>query len=256
MLGPTTMALALATTLAWAPETTDGTPRKRNPGEYGPFFEDEAPSDVQHPAAMQRGRKPMLSVGNGAFCFVGGSWCRATLLISAGVAAGMRVPASNAGPDVPYSQFGVHGGLVVRPMMYAGRKWSPWGLGVVGSWARGTGSVTVRGSSDDTEVGESRRTDSTRVAVLNELWLSKKPHGVHLDLSIGAVRSAVLDTGTALWGTHAEVGLGIGGWATLFAGADFLDRDARVMIGMRAHGIASGPIIALALAGMALGGAL
>ncbi|MBL8947601.1 MAG: hypothetical protein JNK45_30800 [Myxococcales bacterium] len=255
----TSMALALAASLAWAGDgdpPKDGTPRKRNPGEYGPFFEAEAPSDAQPGASMQRGDKPMLSVGKGAFCFVDGSWCRASLLISAGVAAGMRVPASNAGPDVPYSQFNVHGGFVVRPMMYAGRTWHPWGLGVVGSWSRGTGSVTVKGSSDDTEVGESKRTDATRIALLNQIWLSKKPHGLHLDLSLGVVRSAVLDSGVALWGTHAEIGFGIGGWATLFAGGDFLDRDARVMLGMRAHGIAAGPLIALALAGMALGGAL
>lgn len=255
----TSMALALVASLAWADDgapKSDGTPRKRNPGEYGPFFEAEAPSDSKPGASLQRGDKPLLSVGKGAFCFVDGSWCRASLLISAGVAAGMRVPASNAGPDVPYSQFNVHGGFVVRPMMYAGRTWHPWGLGIVSSWSRGTGSVTVRGSSENTEVGETQRTDATRIALMNQVWLSKKPHGLHLDLSLGVVRSAVLDSNVALWGTHAEIGFGIGGWATLFAGGDFLDRDARVMLGMRAHGIAAGPLIALALAGMAIGGAL
>lgn len=253
----TAMAFALATTLASAAEPpTDGTPRKRNPGEYGPFFEDEAPSDVKPGGALQRGKKPMLSVGGGAFCFVDGSWCKTSLLISAGVAAGLRVPASNEGPDVPYSQFNVHGGLVFRPMMYAGRTWHPWGLGVVGSWSIGTGSVTARGSSDDTVIGETSRTTATRIGVHNQIWLSKKAHGLHLDLTVGTVRSAVLDSGRSLWGTHAEIGFGVGGWATLFAGGDFLDRDARVMLGMRAHGIAAGPLIALALAGMAIGGAL
>ncbi len=253
------MALALVASLAWAGEGDapgDGTPRKRNPGEYGPFFEAEAPSDSVHGEALQRGEKPVLSVGNGAFCFVDGSWCRASLLISAGVAAGMRIPASNAGPDVPYAQFSVHGGFVVRPLMYAGRTWHPWGLGVVGSWSRGTGSVTARGTSEDTQVRETTRTDATRIALHNQIWLSKKAHGFHLDLSAGVVRSAVLDSGRSLWGTHAEIGVGIGGWATLFAGGDFLDRDARVMLGMRAHGIGAGPLIALALAGMAIGGAL
>ena len=247
-----------ATTDDAAPDDAaiDGTPRKRNPGEYGPFFEAEPTSDTAHVAALQRGRKPLLSVGKGAFCFVDGSWCRASLLISAGVAAGLRVPASNAGPDVPYSQFVVHGGFVFRPMMYAGRTWHPWGLGVVGSWSRGTGSVTVESSTEDSSVGESKRTDAGRVGVVNQIWLSKKAHGLHLDLTIGAVRSAVLDSNVALWGTHAEIGFGIGGWATLFAGGDFLDRDARVMLGMRAHGIAAGPLIALALAGMLIGGAL
>jgi len=104
--------------------------------------------------------------------------------------------------------------------------------------------------------GGATRTDATRIALHNQIWLSKKAHGFHLDLSAGVVRSAVLDSGRSLWGTHAEIGVGIGGWATLFAGGDFLDRDARVMLGMRAHGIGAGPLIALALAGMAIGGAL
>ncbi len=259
MLATLTTALALATSLttAWAaPDGApkDGTPRKRNPGEYGPFFEAEPPSDTQPGAAIARGKKPFGSVGGGAFCFVDGSWCRASLLISAGVAVGLRVPSSDAGPDVPYSQFNVHGGFVVRPMMYAGRTWHPWGLGVVGSWSRGTGSVTSNASN--TEHADTKRTDATRVAVHNQIWLSKRPHGLHLDLSVGAVRSSVLTTNAKLWGTHAEVGFGVGGWATLFAGADFLDRDTRIMLGLRAHGIAAGPIIALALAGMAIGGAL
>ncbi|MBX7077651.1 MAG: hypothetical protein K1X88_00605 [Nannocystaceae bacterium] len=260
---PATLSLALslaaALQTAWVGAeraASDGTPRKRNPGEYGPFFEDEPASDTAHVASMQPKRKPLLSVGKGAFCFVDGSWCRTSLLISAGVATGMRLPASNAGPDMPYGQFSVYGGLAVRPMMYAGRKWHPWGIGLAASWSRGTGSVTVQGNAEDQEVRGSARTDATRVALLNQIWLSKKPHGLHLDLSIGAVRSQVLTSGVALWGTHAEVGFGFGGWATLFAGGDFLDRDARVTLGLRAHGIAAAPLIALALAGMALGGAL
>jgi hypothetical protein len=241
---------------ATAPE--DGTPRKRNPDEYGPFFEAEPPSDTAHPAALEpQPKKPLLSVGKGAFCFVDGSWCRTSLLISAGVAVGLRAPASNAGPDVPYGQFSVHGGVVVRPLMLAGRRsWHPWGLGLVGSWSRGTGSVTVQGNAENQEVRGTVRTDATRVAVLNQIWLSKKAHGIHLDLSVGTVRSQVLTSGVALWGTHAEVGFGFGGWATLFAGGDFLDRDSRVTLGVRAHGIAAAPLIALAIAGMALGGAL
>lgn len=268
MLASLTTALALATSLttAWAdppsgPEgreensgAKDGTPRKKNPGEYGPFFEQEPPSDTRFGASISKGRKPFGSVANGAFCFVDGSWCRASLLISAGVATGLRVPASDAGPDVPYAQFNVHGGLVFRPLMYAGRTWSPWGLGLVASWSRGTGSVTS--NAGNTEHNDTKRTDATRVGVLNQIWLSKRPHGLHLDLTVGAVRSAVLTSGLPLWGTHAEVGFGVGGWATLFAGADFLDRDTRIMLGLRAHGIAAGPLIALALAGMAIGGAL
>jgi hypothetical protein len=259
MLATLSMALALATSLtnAWAdPDEAprDGTPKKRNPGEYGPFFEAEPPSDTQFGAALAPKKKPFGSVGNGSFCFIDGSWCRASLLISAGVAAGLRVPASDAGPDVPYAQFNVHGGFVVRPFMYAGRVWHPWGLGLVASWSRGTGSVTT--SSGATEHADTKRTDAVRIAVHNQIWLSKRPHGLHLDLSVGTVRSQVLTSDAKLWGTHAEVGFGVGGWATLFAGADFLDRDTRIMLGLRAHGIAAGPIIAMALAGMAIGGAL
>ncbi|HWB77422.1 MAG TPA: hypothetical protein VG755_20790, partial [Nannocystaceae bacterium] len=109
MLASLTTALALATSLttAWAdPDPAakdvaaakDGTPRKKNPGEYGPFFEQEPPSDTRFGASISKGRKPFGSVANGAFCFVDGSWCRASLLISAGVATGLRVPASDAGP--------------------------------------------------------------------------------------------------------------------------------------------------------------
>jgi hypothetical protein len=259
MLATLSTALALATSLttAWAaPDDAprDGTPRKRNPGEYGPFFEKEPPSDTRFGASIAPARKPFGSVGGGAFCFIDGSWCRASLLISAGVAAGLRVPASDAGPDVPYAAFTVQGGVVIRPFMYAGRNWHPWGLGLVANWSRGTGSVTT--SAGATEHASSNRTDAVSVAVHNQIWLSKRPHGLHLDLSVGAVRSQVLTSNAKLWGTHAEVGFGVGGWATLFAGADFLDRDTRIMLGLRAHGIAAGPIILLALAGMALGGAL
>jgi hypothetical protein len=225
-------------------------------GDYGPLFEDEPASDTAHRSKLQRTKTPLMSVGKGSFCFLDGSRCRISLLISAGVAAGMRVPASDAGPDMPYSQFNVHGGLVVRPFMLAGREWHPWGLGVVGSWSRGTGSVTVQGDAMDQDVDSTERTDAVRVGLLNQFWMTKRPHGLHLDVTLGAVRSQVLTSDYKLWGTHAELGVGIGGWATIFAGADFLDRDTRLVLGLRAHGVLSGPIIALALAGMAIGGAL
>lgn len=224
--------------------------------EFGPFFEGEPPSDTAHNSSLQRGKKPILSLGDGNFCFVDGSYCKSALLASAGVATGLRVPASNVGPDVPYSQFSVHAGLVVRPLMWTGRAWHPWGLGVMASWSRGTGSVTVQGDAMDQDIQSTARTDAFRVGVHNQVWLSKKAHGLHLDLTVGAVRSDVLTSGSALWGTHAEIGVSAGGWATLFAGGDFLDRDARIFLGMRAHGIAAAPLIALALAGMAIGGAL
>lgn len=254
------LASVLAGAAAWATATeasaAPGKVGKKN-GEYGPFFEDEPASDTAHASAMQtKGKPPLFSVGKGAFCFLDGSRCRASLLVSAGVGAGLRVPASDAGPDVPYSAFTVHGGFVVRPFMFAGRDWHPWGLGVVASWSRGTGSVTVQGDAEDQDVQETKRTDSVRVGLLNQFWLMKRPHGLHLDLTVGAVRSDVLTSNYKLWGTHAEVGFGVGGWATLFAGADFLDRDTRLLFGLRAHGVVSAPIVLLALAGMAIGGAL
>ena len=199
---------------------------------------------------VARGKKPFASVGGGAFCFIDGRCC-ASLLISAGARVGSRAP--ECGPDVPYSQFNVHGGFVVRPFMYAGRAWHPWGLGVVGSWSRGTCSRSTRATPSTPTPSAPTR---SAIAAHNQIWLSKRPHGLHLDLSVGTVRSSVLTTNAKLWGTHAEVGFGVGGWAKLFAGADFLDRDTRIMLGLRAHGIAAGPIIALALAGMAIGGAL
>lgn len=225
-------------------------------GEYGPLFEDEAASDTSHRSKLQRTKTPLLSVGKGAFCFLDGSRCKISLLISAGVGAGLRVPASDAGPDMPYSQFMVHGGFVVRPLMLAGREWHPWGLGAVASWSRGTGSVTVTGDSMNQDVDSTDRTDAMRIGLLNQFWMTKKPHGLHLDVTLGAVRSQVLTSDYKLWGTHAELGVGLGGWATVFGGADFLDRDVRLVLGLRAHGVLSAPIIALAVAGMAIGGAL
>jgi len=73
---------------------------------------------------------------------------------------------------------------------------------------------------------------------------------------MGTARSQVLTSGVALFGTHAEVAVGWGGWGSVFAGADFLDQDTRVMLGLRAHGIAAAPTIAAILLGLALGGAL
>ena len=262
-----TRSLALATALAgaavWAtPVVTHAAPGDKTKkwggkkGEYGPFFEDEAASDTKHASRLEKRKTPLFSVGQGSFCFLDGSRCKASLLISAGVGAGLRVPASDAGPDMPYSQFNVHGGFVVRPLMYTGRDWHPWGLGVVASWSRGTGSVTVTGDAMNQDVQSTERTDATRIGLLNQFWLTKKAHGLHIDVTLGAVRSDVLTSKYKLWGTHAEVGFGVGGWATLFAGADFLDRDTRLVLGLRAHGILSGPLIALALAGMAIGGAL
>ena len=222
--------------------------------EHGPFFVEEPVSDTRFATDPRAGRKtPRLSVGDGAFCFVDGSHCKASLILTADVGLGIRA-AADAGPDIPYAQFMFRGGLVARPLAWSRRAWHPWGLGVIGSWSRGTGSVTLSGESR--EPVSTNRTDAWRVGVHNQIWFSQKQHGIHLDFTLGGVRSEVLTSGTPLWGSHAEVGVGWGGWLGLFASGDFLDRDTRVVFGLRGHSLAAAPIIALALAGMALGGAM
>lgn len=246
--------LALALFVAAPDAPADGS--NALPKDYGPFFEDDAPSDTSFAAKGRKTKYPVLSVRDGALCFVEDSWCKASLIATGEVAAGMRAPASDQGPDMPYAHFGFRGGFAIRPLMLTRRPWHAWGVGVVGSWTRGTGAVTVAGGLDDQEIAETDRTDAWRVALLNQLWLSKKPHAFHIDGAIGVVRSPVLTSGTSLFGTHAEVAFGFGGLGSVFAGGDFLDRDTRVVFGVRAHGIAAGPVIAMVLAGLALGGAL
>lgn len=239
--------------------STDVEPVSEAPSdeEHGPFFEAPAVSDTAHATDPRKGKKaPVLSVHDGALCFVNGTYCKTSLVLDAGVGAGMRLPASDAGPDVPFAQFTFRGGFAVRPLMFGRRQWHPWGLGVVGSWSRGTGSVTVQGSAEDQDVSSTDSTDAVRVAALNQLWLSKKPHAMHIDFSFGAVRSDVLTSGIALWGSHAEVAFEWGGWGGVFASGDFLDRDTRVVFGFRGHGIAAGPVLAMVLAGLAMGGAM
>lgn len=229
-------------------------------GEYGPFFQAEAPSDTSFPTQPRKGKgkgkAPRLSVGEGAFCFVDGSHCKASLLADATVAAGIRAPASNKGPDMPYAHFGFRGGLVIRPLMFKRKAWHPWGVGLVGGWTLGTGSVTAEASDDGITQAETERTPATRIALVNQLWLTQKTHAPHIDFSIGGVRSPVLTSGVSLIGTHAEVAFGWGGWGSVYAAGDFLDRDTRISFGFRAHGIAAGPLVALAILGAALGGAL
>jgi hypothetical protein len=248
---------ASSVTEAQVEPTDDADIREATPqDEYGPFFEGPAPSDSAFPTQARRTRFPVLSVGQGRLCFVEGSHCKVSVILDAAVGAGMRIPASDEGPDIPYAQFTFRGGLAIRPLMLGRRDWHPWGVGVVGSWSRGTGAVTVRGNFENQEVAQTQSTDAVRIAALNQLWLGKKPYALHLDFSMGAVRSPVMTSGIPLWGTHAEAAIGWGGWAALFASGDFLDRDTRVVFGFRGHGIAAGPVIAMALAGLALGGAL
>ncbi|MCX4242602.1 hypothetical protein [Paraliomyxa miuraensis] len=224
--------------------------------EYGPFFEPDAPSDTSFPTTARKGKAPLLSVANGALCFVDGSHCKVSLLADASVAAGLRAPASNKGPDVPYAHYAFRGGLVMRPLMLGKKDWHPWGLGVVGSWSMGTGVVVVESMDGATDQGETDSTPAVRVGVVNQLWLSQRPHAMHIDFTLGAVRSPVLDSGIPLVGTHAEVAFGWGGWGAVYASGDFLDQDTRIGFGVRAHGIAAAPLIALAVLGAGLGGAL
>ncbi len=224
--------------------------------DYGPFYEADAPSDTSFASQGRKGKAPALSVGNGAFCFVDGTYCKVSLLVDANVAAGLRAPASNKGPDMPYAHFGVRGGFVLRPLMFTKRAWHQWGVGLVGSWSQGTGAVTVEASSEDLEKSESTSTPAVRVGMVHQLWLSRRPHAAHIDFTIGGVRSPVLTSGIPLIGTHAELAFGWGGWGAVFASGDFLDQDTRIGFGFRAHGIAAAPLVALAVLGAALGGAL
>jgi len=229
--------------------------------EYGPFFEEEAPSDLEYLGQPTPRKHPVLSVGDGAFCFVEGTYCKASMILSADVGAGIRAPASDEGPDLPYAQFTFRGGFAIRPAMIRPNRdkrkaWGAWGLGVVSSWSKGTGSVTVRGSGQSLTEEETNSTTVFRIAAINQIWLSKRKHATHLDFAFGGAHSDVLTSGVRLWGTHAEVGMGFGGWGGMFLSGDFLDRDTRVVLGFRGHGIAAAPIIAMALVGLAAGGAL
>jgi hypothetical protein len=224
--------------------------------DHGPFFVGDGPSDTAFATQPRKRKTPLLSVGQGAFCFVDDTHCKTSLLADATVAAGVRAPASNKGPDMPYAHYGFRGGLVIRPLMFKRKDWHPWGIGVVGGWSLGTGAVVVQSTDEGVEKSDSDRTPAVRVGLVNQLWLSQKPHAMHIDFTLGGVRSPVLTSGVSLIGTHAEVAFGWGGWGALYAAGDFLDRDTRISFGFRAHGIAAGPLIALAVLGAALGGAL
>lgn len=224
--------------------------------DYGPFFMADAPSDTRFATEPRRSKAPRFSVGDGAFCFVDDTHCKVSLLADATVAGGIRAPASQKGPDVPYAHFGFRGGLVIRPLMFKRKAWHPWGVGLVGGWTLGTGSVVVQSTDSGTEKSDTERTPATRIGLVNQLWLSQRPHAMHIDFTLGGVRSPVLTSGVSLIGTHAEIAFGWGGWGALYAAGDFLDRDTRVSFGFRAHGIAAAPVVALAILGAALGGAL
>lgn len=224
--------------------------------DFGPFYEGEPASEVQVPSAP-RDDRPFLSVGGGAFCFVEASKCRASLLAAGDIAAGLNVISGEGGFDIPTTQFRILGGIAVRPFYLARKQWHPWGLGAVVDWSQASGPVAA-GEADEAgnvSADESRhRIRSLRITILNQIWLGRKRHSFHVDIRLGAVQSSVLVFPGRYWGTTAEVALGFGGWGAVFVGGDFLDRDTRVLVGLRLHGIAAGPLAGLAVAGYAAGG--
>lgn len=231
----------------------------QEPEDFGPFFEPEPVSEVKFPGDAHRPdrNRPFASVAGGAFCFVEDSACGSSLVADADVGVGLNIITTDRGFDVPYTQFRVRGGFTLRPVRLIKKRWHPWGVGVVASWSMGSGSITAT-SRDPTEtltdVTETGPIRSWRIALLNQLWLSQKRNALHLDFTIGGVNSSVLDAAGRYWGTHAEVALGLGGWGGLYFAGDFLDADTRVFMGVRAHGIATGPLIALIVLGLVAGG--
>lgn len=228
-------------------------------GEYGPFYEGEPASEVVSPTPKVRPGLPLVAVGGDAFCFVEDAGCKASLLADFDFGVGMNVLGSERGVDVPYTQWRVRGGFTVRPLQIARDTFHPWGVGLALSYSQGSPQVaTGRGDSSDpfADVQETARLQGLRIALVNQLWLSQKRNALHADLSFGTVRSTVLDANGQFWGTHAELAVGWGGWATFFGSADFLDRDLRAVFGFRSHAIAAGPIVGMVLLGMLAGGAL
>ncbi len=231
----------------------------REPEDFGPFYEREPVSEVQFPAdAQRRNRKdPFASVSGGAFCFVEDSACGAALIADADVGVGLNVITTDRGFDVPYTQLRVRGGLTVRPIILAKRRWHAWGVGVVGNWSIASGSITATNQDpEDPNVGitETKPIQTYRVGLINQLWLSQKRHALHVDFTFGAANSSVLNYPGRYWGTTAEVALGFGGWGGLYLSGDFLDGDTRMVLGLRGHAIATGPMIALVILGLVAGG--
>jgi hypothetical protein len=222
-----------------------------DPKDYGPFFVPAPVSEVTFPGDARRPDrdKPFASVAGGMFCFVEDSACDVSLLADADVGVGINVVENGNGLDVPYTQFRVRGGLTLRPIKMARKRWHMWGIGVVGSWSLGSGSVLA---TDDVVELDPLRT--WRLGMINQLWLGQRRNALHLDLTFGGANSTVLDNEGRYWGTHVEVALGFGGWASIALSGDFLDQDSRFVLGLRGHGIATGPLIALVLLGLVAGG--
>lgn len=230
-----------------APATPPPAPKSNPARTQGPFFVGEPASDTAFPNGPRRGDPPRFSLGRGAFCFIDDTFCRSSLILTADVGIGTNIAGAHV--DLPYAQFNFRGGFALKPLL-VGRKdgWHPWGLGLLGSWSRGTGAPI--GKLDATP-----HTDAWRVLLINQLWLSKKRNGFHLDLDVGLVRSTVFNQRGQYYGSHAGLSANWGGWGGLFMAADFLDHDTRVVFGFRANGLAAAPAIGLVLLGLLAGGA-
>ncbi len=223
---------------------------KPAPREIGPFFTEELPDETRFSGGPQRNDPPRLSIGRGKFCFVDDTACKVSLIATADVGVGVNVVRAT---DFAFSQFGFRGGLVVKPLtLIQGNGWHPWGLGLAAGWSQGTGSPSTEGGK------AIPHTPSFRVFLVNQLWLSQKRNGFHLDIDFGIVRStirSVNDKFVPAFGTHASVSANWGGWGGIFLSGDFLYQDTRVVFGFRGHGIAAGPAIGLVLLGLLAGGA-
>ncbi len=224
---------------------------RKPPPEHGPFFVGEPPSDTSFPNGPRPAGPPRFSLGRGAFCFVDDSGCKSSLILTADVGIGVNIVSLPTRLDVPYAQYNFRGGLVFKPMLQLREGgWHPWGIGLVGSWSRGTAAPTSKSALD------SEHTDAWRIILVNQLWLSKKRNGFHLDLDLGLVRSNVLGSEKKFFGSHAGVSANWGGLGGLFLATDLLDNDTRIVFGFRGHGVAAAPIIAMVLLGLLAGGAL
>lgn len=251
---------------AGAPPVVEAPAAKRNnktgfqePEDYGPFFEPEPVSEVVFPGDAHRPdrNQPFASVAGGTFCFVEDSSCKAALIADADIGVGLNIITTDRGFDVPYTQLRVRGGLTIRPIPLAKKRWHPWGIGLVANWSIASSSITATNQDpEDPNVGvvETDPIQTYRILLINQLWLSQKRNALHLDFSLGAGNSSVLDFPGRYWGTTAEVGVGFGGWGGLYFGGDFFDGDTRVVLGLRGHGIVTGPMIALIVLGLVAGG--
>jgi hypothetical protein len=232
----------------------DLTPRESREvdGAIRPFYAMESPAETRF-ALDRRSSLPPLSVAKGRFCFIEDSFCRSAMIFTGDVGVGVNALSGRGGLDLPFTQARISFGATVRPFILAKKQWHPWGVGLVGSWSIASGSIL---GIEDERVTERDANDSWRIDFVNQAWLSQKRNALHLDFAMGAVNSPVYkSTSGRFWGTHAEVGLGFGGWAGLFLSADFLDQDTRVVFGMKGHGLAAAPIVGLVILGLVAGGA-